>query len=292
MRWTGAEPAQKVLVQLIDDLDGTAAEDVEAVSFGLGGVTAHADRRTGGRRRLGPTPAARRCAAPRHHALAADLLSLPDEPVVVHVFTGQSGHRVRGVELLEGREMFCAELDDQVVAVLSGEITEGVTGLRGGASEPGGYGQSGRAHRQAVQAAESAHTGKLARFGDVMGGGMLGLLRPTDAQEYALSLLAPIVEHDRTGRGDLVVSLTEWLRQHGQWDPAARRLGVHPHTFRNRIGKIAELTGRHIPRMSQEVHRGRPDRPHWICDRLMSDPDGGHDRNRGRHDRAGQDQQC
>jgi hypothetical protein len=31
--------AQKVLVQLIDDLDGTAAEDVEVVSFGLDGVT-------------------------------------------------------------------------------------------------------------------------------------------------------------------------------------------------------------------------------------------------------------
>lgn len=31
--------AQKVLVQLIDDLDGTAAEDVEAVTFGLDGVT-------------------------------------------------------------------------------------------------------------------------------------------------------------------------------------------------------------------------------------------------------------
>ncbi|MEU0885676.1 Lsr2 family protein [Lentzea sp. NPDC005914] len=31
--------AQKVLVQLIDDLDGTTAEDVEAVSFGLDGVT-------------------------------------------------------------------------------------------------------------------------------------------------------------------------------------------------------------------------------------------------------------
>ncbi|MFJ8961999.1 Lsr2 family protein [Lentzea sp. NPDC102401] len=31
--------AQKVLVQLIDDLDGTTAEDVEPVSFGLDGVT-------------------------------------------------------------------------------------------------------------------------------------------------------------------------------------------------------------------------------------------------------------
>ncbi|SES40057.1 histone-like nucleoid-structuring protein Lsr2 [Lentzea albida] len=30
--------AQKVLVQLIDDLDGTAAEDVETVNFALDGV--------------------------------------------------------------------------------------------------------------------------------------------------------------------------------------------------------------------------------------------------------------
>ncbi|SDP98496.1 histone-like nucleoid-structuring protein Lsr2 [Lentzea jiangxiensis] len=30
--------AQKVLVQLVDDLDGTVAEDVETVSFGLDGV--------------------------------------------------------------------------------------------------------------------------------------------------------------------------------------------------------------------------------------------------------------
>ncbi|MCX2952823.1 histone-like nucleoid-structuring protein Lsr2 [Lentzea sp. NEAU-D7] len=35
--------AQKVLVQLIDDLDGTAAGDVEAVSFGLDGVSCEID---------------------------------------------------------------------------------------------------------------------------------------------------------------------------------------------------------------------------------------------------------
>ncbi|SEQ64673.1 Lsr2 protein [Lentzea xinjiangensis] len=35
--------AQKVLVQLIDDLDGTAADDVEAVSFGLDGVSYEID---------------------------------------------------------------------------------------------------------------------------------------------------------------------------------------------------------------------------------------------------------
>ncbi|TWP45950.1 Lsr2 family protein [Lentzea tibetensis] len=44
--------AQKVLVQLIDDLDGTAAEDVEAVSFGLDGVTYDIDLKPGNAAKL------------------------------------------------------------------------------------------------------------------------------------------------------------------------------------------------------------------------------------------------
>ncbi|WNV83490.1 Lsr2 family protein [Umezawaea sp. Da 62-37] len=35
--------AQKVLVQLVDDLDGTAGEDIETVQFGLDGVTYEID---------------------------------------------------------------------------------------------------------------------------------------------------------------------------------------------------------------------------------------------------------
>lgn len=37
--------AQKVLVQLVDDLDGTTAEDIETVQFGLDGVTYEIDLR-------------------------------------------------------------------------------------------------------------------------------------------------------------------------------------------------------------------------------------------------------
>ncbi len=68
--------AQKVLVQLIDDLDGTASDDVTTVQFGLDGVTYEIDlsesnadqlrdlladyvssaRRTGGRVRRGARP--------------------------------------------------------------------------------------------------------------------------------------------------------------------------------------------------------------------------------------------
>lgn len=178
-----------------------------------------------------------------HHELAAEVSPLPGEPVEVHVFTGPAGHRARGLELLENRDVFCADLDGHLVAV--GPGAEAVAGLRGGVSEPAGYPDFGRAHRQAVRAAESAHPGELVRFGDVAGSGMLGLLHVEEAHAYARSLLGPVMEHDRNGRGDLIVSLTEWLR-HGQWDPAAARLGVHRHTLRNRIGKIAELTGRDL----------------------------------------------
>jgi nucleoid-associated protein Lsr2 len=68
--------AQKVLVQLIDDLDGTSSDDVTTVQFGLDGVTYEIDlsdgnadrlrdmladyvaaaRRTGGRVRRGTRP--------------------------------------------------------------------------------------------------------------------------------------------------------------------------------------------------------------------------------------------
>nr|WP_232292675.1 helix-turn-helix domain-containing protein [Saccharopolyspora erythraea] len=41
-------------------------------------------------------------------------------------------------------------------------------------------------------------------------------------------------------------SLREWLAQHGQWDPAAGRLGVHRHTLRNRMRKVEDLLGRSL----------------------------------------------
>jgi hypothetical protein len=69
--------AQKVLVQFVDDLDGTSSEDVATVQFGLDGVTYEIDlndanaerlrkicgdyvaaaRRTGGRVKRGTAPA-------------------------------------------------------------------------------------------------------------------------------------------------------------------------------------------------------------------------------------------
>ena len=54
------------------------------------------------------------------------------------------------------------------------------------------------------------------------------------------------VAADRAGPGDLVESLRIWLAAHGQWEPAAARLGVHRHTLRKRIRRAEELLGRDL----------------------------------------------
>jgi purine catabolism regulator len=86
----------------------------------------------------------------------------------------------------------------------------------------------------------------VVRFADLAGGGLTALVPPADAAAFAGSVLAPLLRHDAERRGDLVSSLREWLAQHGQWDPAAARLGVHRHTQRARIAKAAALLERDL----------------------------------------------
>ncbi len=62
----------------------------------------------------------------------------------------------------------------------------------------------------------------------------------------AAALLDPLTRHDTAGRGSLVDSLRAWLEQHGPWDPAAVKLGVHRHTLRHRMGKVEQLLGRSL----------------------------------------------
>lgn len=177
------------------------------------------------------------------HELAADVQPLPPQPVEVYVFTGPAARRSRAGAALEARGVWSAESGGRLVALNAGGPLDG---LRGGVSQPVEYAHTANAYRQAVLAAESASPGQLVDQYEQAGAALLRLLDPAAARAYAESLLAPVLRHDQTGRGDLVRSLTEWLRRHGQWDPAAARLGVHRHTLRNRINKIAELTGRDL----------------------------------------------
>src|SRR4030095_12872358 len=64
--------------------------------------------------------------------------------------------------------------------------------------------------------------------------------------DFTTALLAPLHEYDRRHRGQLVASLRAFLEHNGNWETAARALGVHRHTLRYRIGRTEELTGRSL----------------------------------------------
>ena len=153
--------------------------------------------------------------------------------------------------------MLAAELDGAQVALLGGPAPAVAlyagrlaahSGLAVGLSAQVQYDDIAAAHRQARQAADFGrrHGVAVTGFADISMPGISGMLGPERALAFAESLLAPLIEHDRFGRGDLVTSLRTWLAHHGQWDPSAAALGVHRHTLRHRIRTAEELLGRSL----------------------------------------------
>ncbi|MGK9149098.1 PucR family transcriptional regulator [Plantibacter flavus] len=102
-----------------------------------------------------------------------------------------------------------------------------------------GVDQAVSAHEQAVATGQS-----IVRFGALAAAGMAGLLDPVRAAAVAEELLQPLLRVDREEGTALVDSLLGWLEANGQWDPAAKRLGIHRHTLRNRITRVEQLLGR------------------------------------------------
>ncbi|MBA8826061.1 purine catabolism regulator [Saccharopolyspora lacisalsi] len=170
---------------------------------------------------------------------------LPAEPMRVLVLHGQRDPD----DLLQWLEtekpsapMFLAEHDGAVVALAAEDDVGWLTSLelRIGISEPCALNEVAEGLRQARQAAGATRRhGGVVRFGELAGGGLLRLVPEDEARAFSESMLAPLRGHDVLRR-----SLQEWLTQHGQWDPAASRLGVHRHTLRNRMGKVEALLGR------------------------------------------------
>ncbi|MFI9818634.1 PucR family transcriptional regulator [Saccharothrix variisporea] len=120
---------------------------------------------------------------------------------------------------------FWAEYDGDLVV-----LTDRPDGS-GHASSPVDASSVGRGYREALRAREE----RVARFEDVPGSGLLAV----DADRFAAALLAPLDDRLRE-------TLRVWLACHGQWDPAAARLGVHRHTIRNRVKRVEELLGRSL----------------------------------------------
>jgi purine catabolism regulator len=153
--------------------------------------------------------------------------------------------------------VFSAELDDALVVLVAADgpvdrrpavLPERVPGAVVGTAPPVPWSRLAEGVRQARQAAEHGRaTGRpVTGFADLAGRGLAALLDPDATAAFAEAALAPLVAADRAGPGELVESLRAWLAAHGQWEPAAARLGVHRHTLRKRIHRVQELLDRDL----------------------------------------------
>jgi purine catabolism regulator len=100
-----------------------------------------------------------------------------------------------------------------------------------------------RARREAGAAGDAAAARGVStlRFGQTGDVGLSGLLGAERMRAYAELRLAPLRRSPSPGGegGDDVRVLSAWLRHHAQGDPAARELGIHRHTLRKRLARIA-----------------------------------------------------
>lgn len=158
----------------------------------------------------------------------------------------------------DGRSIWTTGRDGELIVLTPGESAEtmaaelaaelSVTGRSVGRSSPTPATGLPAALVQARQAADAAAARGLPTLGfdAIASTGIEGLWDPSRAAAFAGSLLAPLIEHDRTGRGELLASLHAWLEHHGQWDPAASALGVHRHTLRRRMTLAGQLLHRDL----------------------------------------------
>ena len=75
---------------------------------------------------------------------------------------------------------------------------------------------------------------------------LLSLGPPEVVRGFADAVLAPLDHLDPRDRLELLRTLDQWLRVNGAWEPAALRLSLHRNTVRNRVDRIAALTGRRL----------------------------------------------
>ncbi|MGW4424334.1 PucR family transcriptional regulator [Streptosporangium sp. NPDC004631] len=171
---------------------------------------------------------------------------LPAGPLVVLAVGGDQEAVLEAVE-----EGFAAADGDRVVVAVSAARAEGTIaalvehGPVGVGSPVGpadlrtGLDQADRALASAWRRGE-----RVMRFADLAGQGLLSLLDAEATSAFSTALLAPLREYG--SRADLLESLRAYLACNGHWDAAAQRLGVHRHTLRYRMRRVAELLGRDL----------------------------------------------
>jgi purine catabolism regulator len=139
-----------------------------------------------------------------------------------------------------------AQSEDETLALAS-EVAARLDHARVGVGRPGTGAALGRSLLEA-RAALDAGIGGIASYRDL--GSLELLLGLPDAalEAYVDRVLGPAAES-----APLVESLTALLESGCRWSEAADRLGVHRHTLRYRMERLAEQTGRHPDRPQERM---------------------------------------
>ena len=185
------------------------------------------------------------------HLLVQDRLSRRPAPYVCSIQDASV------VALFEAAGPAEARAAAQAVAeAVTARGIAGRVGLGMPEADPRGLRRAYQEARFALEAALPAgdRAARVATVDD-LGSHRLLLARQEDAALEAISrgLLGPLADYDQRQHGDLLGSLRAFLEHNGNWEAAARALGVHRHTLRYRIRRVAELSGRDLDSAADRV---------------------------------------
>lgn len=172
---------------------------------------------------------------------------LSGAPVVVCAFTAESHTRVH--DLVDRHGGAVAVLDDRIVA-LCAQTAEFTADLAASALPCGvaigadaqsmayAIPEALEALHEAIRRRRTVHIDEIATLD-----GLLAAVPKVRLVPFVHRLLVPLVDHDKVNNSYLVPSLEAFLAPDNDLSGAASRLYVHVNTLRNRLAKIAELTG-------------------------------------------------
>lgn len=182
--------------------------------------------------------------------LRVAMLGAPREHAVELLERAENDHALRSVSAL------VAEWEPGRVAVLippaEGDVRtlesllRQVPHARGAVSDavpPADLSEAWRRVRSVFNSAPGT-AGTLALASDVATAGLMRHLATDEARGWAEAVLAPL--GDGGSKIDLRHTLRTFLAHNGQADASATALGIHRHTLRYRMGKVAEALGRDI----------------------------------------------
>jgi hypothetical protein len=149
------------------------------------------------------------------------------------------------------------ELATRLVAALGPRFPgrEPVVGIGGTAASAADLRQPLAQAREAVRVLRARRGGPAVTTFAELGGYrlLLGLQEPEQLHRFADSVLGPLRVHDRRRSGELETTLRAFLDHDGHWAATAEALYIHVNTLRNRLARIADLTGRDVSRTADRV---------------------------------------